>query len=313
VLPLVSVVIPTFNSKELLLRALRSVSQQTYRPLEVIVVDDCSTDGTAEALAEQDLGVRVRVLRSSVNLGPAGARNKGIAAATGKYIAFLDNNNHWLPLKLARQMEAAESHAGRDALVVYTQAEIRRRSETRTRPLRPIGESEQVADYLFADGGYMAQPTVLVSTSVAREVMFRPELRRHEDWDWYIRLQQQGVKFVMVPACLCIVDDVTAVQRANEVRPERSLSTLETWKPLISRRAYLAFRARIAPQICHTAPVRAVAMILQAYLHGAISAGFLVVLIGRFVHPTLRQLARKLAGSLLDRGRSRAVPHGTAE
>jgi glycosyltransferase involved in cell wall biosynthesis len=309
VFPLVSVIIPTFNRKDLLLRALRSVGQQSYRPLEVIVVDDCSTDGTVETLAKQDFPIPVRIVRLSVNLGPAGARNKGIGAAAGKYIAFLDSDDHWLPEKLGRQVDAAERHAVPEALVVYTQAEIWRRNEAITRPRRPIGENEQVADYLFGDGEYMAQCMVMISGSAAREVMYRPELRLHEDWDWYIRLQQHGVKFVMVPECLCIVDDRASEGRSSEARPDRSLSLLETWKPVISRRAYLAFRARVAPQMRQTAPLRAFTMILEAYLRGAINTWFLVVLVGRLVHPGLREFAYRLRRVLAGHSRSSASAH----
>lgn len=306
--PMVSVIIPTFNRKASLLRALSSVMQQTYRPLEVIVVDDCSTDGTADLIDPAQYPVRVRLLRSSVNLGPAAARNKGINAAVGKYIALLDSDDHWLPTKIAHQVDAAERHPHRDALVVYTQAEIRRRNETIIRPMREIGEKEAIADYLFANGGYMAQPTVLVSTAIARSVLYRPELRLHEDWDWYIRLQQHGVKFVMVPQCLCIIDDRETELRASKAKPERSLAALQTWKPVISRRAYLALRAKIAPQLRQTAPLRAAAMIMAAYLGGAISTWFLFVLLGRLVHPGLREIAYAVRHRLAHRGR----PHTAA-
>jgi glycosyltransferase involved in cell wall biosynthesis len=309
VIPLVSVIIPTFNRKDLLLRAVRSVVQQSYRPLEVVVVDDCSTDGTVEALAEQDFTIPVRILRLPINLGPAGARNKGILAAVGKYIAFLDSDDHWLPTKLERQVAAAERHAESESLVIYAQAEIRRRHETIVRPLRPICENEHVADYLFADGEYMTQCTVLVSAGAARKTMYRPEIRLHEDWDWYIRLQQHGIKFVMVPEVLCIVDDRAIEGRSSEARPDRSLSMLETWKPVISRKAYLAFRARIAPQMRKTAPLHAFAMILQAYLRGAISTWFLVVLTGRLVHPGLREFAYRLRQAFAGSRHSRASAH----
>jgi hypothetical protein len=99
----------------------------------------------------------------------------------------------------------------------------------------------------------MAQRTVVVSASAARKIMYRPAIRLYEDWDWYIRLQQHGVKFVMVPEVLCIVNDRATEGRSSEALPDQSLSMLETWKPVISRKAYLAFRARVAPQMRQTA------------------------------------------------------------
>jgi GT2 family glycosyltransferase len=253
VIPLVSVIIPTFNRKDQLLRTLRSVVKQSYRPIEVIVVDDCSTDGTVEALVQQDFAISLRTLRLPVNVGPAGARSKGILGAKGKYIAFLDSDDQWLPTKLTCQVNAAERHA--ESEVVYSQAEIQRRHQTIIRPRPPTCENEQVADYLFADGGYMAQRTVVVSSSAARKITYRPEIRLHEDWDWYIRRQQHGVKFVMVPEVLCIVDDRAIEGRGSEARPDQSLSMLETSKPVISRKADLAFRVRVAPQMRQAAPL----------------------------------------------------------
>src|ERR1700759_5182615 len=107
-LPLVSVVIPTFNRRHLILRALQSVVEQTYPHLEVIVVDDASTDGTVEFLESKHFNVPLRVIRIEQNSGPSAARNKGIACASGKYVALLDSDDYWLPGKLARQVEVAE-------------------------------------------------------------------------------------------------------------------------------------------------------------------------------------------------------------
>lgn len=100
-LPLVSVVIPTRDRRQLLTRALDSVRAQTYSNLEIIVVDDGSTDGTAEYLATQS---DVKVIALETNLGGAAARNRGIATAAGQFVAFLDSDDEWLPTKLERQV-----------------------------------------------------------------------------------------------------------------------------------------------------------------------------------------------------------------
>ncbi len=158
------------------------------------------------------------------------------------------------------------------------------------RPRRAIGESERVADYLLANEGCMDSATVLVSINLARKVMYRPELRQHEDWDWYIRLEQQGARFFMVPECLCILSDDGARRSSHLARPSLSLVTLETWKPMISSRAYFAFRATIAPHMQERTPLRALAMIVGAYVRGAITTRLLVTLLGRLVQPEQRRL-----------------------
>ena len=102
---LVSVVIPTYNRESKVAAAVESAMAQIHRDIEVIVVDDGSTDGTTEVLA--GFGDRIRVLRQE-NAGPSAARNRGAAAARGEMIAFLDSDDQWMPEKLARQVGLME-------------------------------------------------------------------------------------------------------------------------------------------------------------------------------------------------------------
>src|SRR5947209_3603408 len=92
-----SIIVPTFNRVDLLIRTLTTVWQQTYTDFEVIVVDDGSTDRTLEYL--YSLGERVRVFAGS-NKGPGAARNVGINEACGNYVAFLDSDDLWFPWTL---------------------------------------------------------------------------------------------------------------------------------------------------------------------------------------------------------------------
>lgn len=116
--PLVSVIIPAFNAERFLAETLRSVSQQTYRNIEIIVVDDGSTDGTANLVeAQRRLDPRIRLIRQA-NAGVAAARNKGIFEASGEFLAPLDADDLWHPENLARQVAALQT-AGPDAALCY--------------------------------------------------------------------------------------------------------------------------------------------------------------------------------------------------
>src|SRR3990167_9420175 len=96
--PVVSVVMPTFNLARLLERALRSALDQTYDNLEIIVVDDASSDDTPDVVKTvQD--ERVRYIRHETNRGGSAARNTGIRIATGEFIAFLDDDDEWESIK----------------------------------------------------------------------------------------------------------------------------------------------------------------------------------------------------------------------
>lgn len=114
--PLVSVIIPTYNRIATLPRAINSVLKQTYTNLELIIVDDASNDGTDKYIG-QIKDSRLRYVRLEKNLGPAGARNAGVNAAKGKYIAFQDSDDEWDENKLAIQMEALTNSA--DCDLVY--------------------------------------------------------------------------------------------------------------------------------------------------------------------------------------------------
>jgi glycosyltransferase involved in cell wall biosynthesis len=106
--PRVSVIIPTYNRAAAVKEAVASVLAQTCRDFELLVVDDGSTDGTPAALAR--FGGEIRVLRSHRRRGVSAARNAGIAAAQGEWLAFLDSDDLWLPEKLERQMAFMEAH-----------------------------------------------------------------------------------------------------------------------------------------------------------------------------------------------------------
>src|SRR5262249_27493026 len=99
----VSVVIPTFNRQQVILRAIHSVLRQSLSPHEILVVDDASSDETV-ALVEGLKDPRIQVFRHEINRGPAAARNTGIRAATGKWIALLDSDDEWSTDKLHLQV-----------------------------------------------------------------------------------------------------------------------------------------------------------------------------------------------------------------
>ena len=106
--PKVSVILPTFNRSRSLAMAAESVLNQTFTDLELIIVDDASSDDTEAAVCELQDG-RVRYLKRESNGGASAARNTGIAAARGRFIAFQDSDDLWLPGKLSRQMSTLES------------------------------------------------------------------------------------------------------------------------------------------------------------------------------------------------------------
>jgi glycosyltransferase involved in cell wall biosynthesis len=105
--PLVSCIVPVFNGERFVAETVESMLAQSYRPIEVIVVNDGSTDGTAAVL--ERFAERIRVVYQE-NAGQAAARNHGLQEASGEFIAFLDADDLWLPEKLERQMAHLAAH-----------------------------------------------------------------------------------------------------------------------------------------------------------------------------------------------------------
>jgi glycosyltransferase involved in cell wall biosynthesis len=188
--PVVSVVVPTHDRRRLLAQTLRSILWQREVDFEVIVVDDGSSDGTAEAVAE--LGeARVRLLRHETPRGVAAARNRGIAEATGAWLAFCDDDDLWAPDKLARQLQAAratgrswvytgEVHVDAGGLVVGGSP-----------PMPPTVLVERLAQANVVPGG--CSGVLLRRDALAGEELFDGLRYRHfADWDLWIRLARRG-------------------------------------------------------------------------------------------------------------------------
>jgi len=184
--PVVTVVIPTRDRWPLLQRALASTLAQEDVDLEVIVVNDGSQDATDTELAGI-VDVRLRTIRLTQSSGVAHARNLAVAAARGKWIAFLDDDDFWAPTKLRRQLEAAGSN---DDVIVYTATVVVDEFGRATR-IDPASPPLEVGRRLL-DKNVLGHPSsILVSKTVFRSVGgFDEKLSIFADWDLWIRLLQ---------------------------------------------------------------------------------------------------------------------------
>ena len=183
--PLVSVVIPTYNRAQLLQEAAASVLAQSYRPLELIVVDDGSTDATEAAAAALARRPEVRVLRQAHTGMPGQARNAGARLARGEYLAFLDSDDLWLPQKLALQVAAARAAGGQ---ISHT----RERWVRRGRVISQRSQRHRRSGDLFADS--LRKCVIGPSTVLLRRALFeaaggfREDLEIAEDYELWLRL-----------------------------------------------------------------------------------------------------------------------------
>ncbi len=176
-----TVVIPAFNRADLLGETLESALAQSVPPLEIIVVDDASTDGTA-AVAEQ---FPVTLIRHSVNRGLSDARNTGISQAKGEYVAFLDSDDLWTPDHLECTTELLELHPSAD--LAFTGAiSFGERSAVRATVLEPFTPRNCYWDLIA--GCFVPIQSVVVRRSVfATTGAFESGRRIVEDYEWFFR------------------------------------------------------------------------------------------------------------------------------
>ena len=185
--PKVSVIIPTYNRQGLLGRAMSSVLDQGYEDFELIVVDDASTDRTRETV-EGFADGRVRYLRHDTNEGAATARNTGIRASRGQYIAFHDSDDEWLAGKLEKQMRLFEEAGDTVGAVYCAFLRIENGKETYI-PGPHIEEREGDLSHALLFENFVSTQTLVVRRErLEKAGLFFDQLPRFQDWELAIRL-----------------------------------------------------------------------------------------------------------------------------
>jgi glycosyltransferase involved in cell wall biosynthesis len=206
----ISVVIPLYNRREEIGRALASVLRQSRTPDEIVVVDDASRDGSAEAV--EALGEeRIRVLRHDRNQGAAAARNTGIAAAWGDWVALLDSDDEWDARKLALQLGALVASGDAAGVTGYAIRDYRTGEE---RDFMPRAADARL-DALVWGCPLGVGSTLMARRSVFAEIGFLdPDLPRLEDWEWLMRYLPVHALHVL-PVPLTIVHKKSDPSRAQ--------------------------------------------------------------------------------------------------
>lgn len=199
-MPLISVIIPTYNQAKYLEAAIRSVLGQTFQDFEILVVDDGSTDCTSQVVHGVS-DFRIQYIRQE-NQGLSAARNTGIAASTGRYLAFLDSDDIFLPTKLEHQLRFLESHPGCD-LVAGGFIYIDERGDTIRE--NHLWKKIPSLDY---DTWLYRVPYVIHSILIRREWVvkvagFDVSFRQLEDWDFGLRLLYAGCHMSWIEELVC--------------------------------------------------------------------------------------------------------------
>jgi glycosyltransferase involved in cell wall biosynthesis len=198
-MPEVSVFIPAYNAAPYLAAAVESILQQTFRDLEVIVVDDGSTDGTAQVLEAYD-DPRLRVIRQE-NQGISGASNTGISAARGPLVARLDADDVAYPERLERQVAYMREHP--DCVLVGTGVDMLCPAGLVLYEKKVPADHEEIARALWSgDSQAVVHPTMMAQREVVEHIGgYRTQYSTVEDFDLYLRLLPLG-RFANLPVAL---------------------------------------------------------------------------------------------------------------
>jgi glycosyltransferase involved in cell wall biosynthesis len=218
---LVSVVIPTYKRAHIVSSAIQSVLKQSHHNLEVLVVDDCSPDDT-EKVVQGIRDNRIRYIRHDVNKGLPAVRNTGIRAASGDYIAFLDDDDAWRADKLKKQLILLQIY---DAVLCM--------GASNGYPMR-VHKGESITLDDLKRGSF--NPSSLVARSfVFRNIKFDENLRQGEDWDGFIQIAKRySIGWVSEP--LLIYNQNSADRMTDE---KKNLSG-----PDLEKRAAMLYKHR---------------------------------------------------------------------
>jgi len=184
----ISIIIPVYNTEKYLGEAIESVLMQEIKPLEIIVVDDGSTDDSVK-VAEK-FGNKVSLLKQVTNSGCGAARNRGIKSANGKYLAFLDADDLWAIGKLKAQFSFLENNPGMDMVFGNVEQFIS--------PELPEEHQKKLRVEFKKMPGYAAGTMLIQKVSFLRVGVFDEKLELGEYIDWFSRAKDMGIKYRML-------------------------------------------------------------------------------------------------------------------
>jgi glycosyltransferase involved in cell wall biosynthesis len=297
-LPRVSVVTPFHNRRSFLASCLEMLERQTLKDFEVIIVDDGSADGLAEAIASARTHLALRYIKLPHNRGADIARNIGIDAAHGRYIALLDSDDAWHPDKLRRHLEQFEAAPDPDNLVGLSR-QIVVGGPPYIRPKHLI-DRDRVGRYLFQLGGVIQSSTMFMTSDLARAVRFAEGEVGHHDWTFALRLEAEGARFEMLPDALTYYRDNDGGNRLSPRSMLSRLDWLERHRELLGEGPYLAARAAFASHVRHDAAVPSLGMIMTGLLRGAVPPFRTAYYLAAWAFPSVRKIgiyAKQLGSS----------------
>lgn len=195
--PVVSVIMPCYNSTTYIIEAVESIINQTFTDWELIIVDDCSTSNTMPAILQKikNMDKRISVYSTPINSGPGIARNIGIAQAQGQYLAFLDSDDYWYPTKLEQQVVFMQTN---HYALSCTHYEI---TNNQLHPFRMVSFPSRIPYRAMLWGCAVGTPGIMIDRAQLTNIVF-PARSHAEDWQLWLRLLKQTDAVHVLPLVL---------------------------------------------------------------------------------------------------------------
>lgn len=314
--PLFSIVIPTYNRAHTVGNAIASCLAQTVTDFEIVVVDDDkSTDDIASALL-RFVGANIRLI-SGFEGTAAAARNQGARVAQGKYVAFLDFDDEFLPNKLERCLPLLEREPN---TAVYSQTFVDRGvSRMWVKPARGLRDDEDILEYLLLHKFWVHPSTIVLQADHARSFPFREELGFGDDTQFAVDLCRNNIKLQMIEEPLAIYRDPggrtqlsqTLVHFSAESPINRMfIEWVESQRPYMSEQVYNAYRAWFLSRfIAKRSPLKALNYLWTAYRTRSLGA---VQCTSQLVQVFMPRAYRGIANMVAELG-GRELPAAVAE
>ena len=221
---LVSIIMPSYNTAEFIEESIKSVISQTYKNWELIIVDDCSSDNTDEIVTRFLSDGRIRYIKNEVNSGAAVSRNRALREAKGKWIAFLDSDDLWMPEKLEKQVSFMEKNGYKFSYTQYS--EIDERSEKTGRYVSGPKKISKIGMFAYCWPGCL---TVMYDAEYIGTVQIE-DIKKNNDYALWL-------KVCGFANCHLLKEVLASYRRRRGSISNHGYGTLIKWHYLLFRRA----------------------------------------------------------------------------
>jgi glycosyltransferase involved in cell wall biosynthesis len=250
-----SVIVPCYNSSKTISIPLESLANQSYADFEVIVIDDASSDyyKTLSIIEEYRKRLNIIVIRNTTNKNGAYSRNQGILRSKGEMVAFLDSDDSWVQNRLELALKEIDKIKDK-RYIIYARFElIGRYSTGAILPIRGIRKKELVSEYVFSAGQQMQTSTFVCPVSVAKEILFDETLSRHQDSDFMMRIQENGIKIVFqnfkCASYHFTVDNLRSRIRTGRINSQYCFNWLQKKNKYFSKKAIAGYKLLVLSRI----------------------------------------------------------------